>query len=151
MNIKESALEVIEHLRGLADGSIEPECTELGICAELHTIMEKSTGWSGTNPLMISSIFATRLEDDHRAIIYEGWEFWNGNIIYPVPHKNFLDPFDAYISTSNLWDGEFSEWELEQNGIVRRYTDRCKADRDHGILRLDLCDYLADYLEEMYL
>ena len=137
MNIKESALEVIDHLRGLADGSIEPADPTEGICTELYTVLEDGMGDSYCR----------------KVSMYGGWEFWSKSVPYPVPHKNFSDSCDAFDRTLNLWDREYLRWVLEGDGRTEAMIlmEGCKADRDYGVLRLDLCDYLADYLEEMYL
>ena len=135
MNIKESAQEVIDHLRGLADGSIEPKVPTEGICLELHTIMDSAMGH----------------HYDRKASMYKGWEFWSTSVPYPIPHKNFSDPCGAFIATTNLWDREYLRWAASEDGMSQKLMEGCKADRDYGQLRLDLCEYLADYLEEMYL
>ena len=123
MNIKESAQEVIDHLRDLADGSIEPEFTMFGVCYELKCFMGSRIGCN--------------LYSRHRHLkyfMYEGWEFWNKDIIYPVPHETFTAK-KAFNFIADLWN--------EDSNI--------DDDARHITLRLDLCDYLADYLEEMYL
>ena len=117
MNIKESAQEVIDHLRDLADGSIEPDFAVFGVCYELKHFMGSRMGNAA-----------------HRILMYEGWEFWSNHATYPVPHET-LTAYRAFNCIGNLWN--------EDSNI--------DADARHIELRLDLCDYMADYLEEMYL
>ena len=120
MNIKESAQEVVDHLRGLADGSIEPDFAVFGVCYELKHFMGSSIMRNLNN----------------RIFMYEGWEFWSNHDTYPVPHET-LTAYRAFNCIGNLW--------IEDSNID------ADVDVRYIELRLDLCDYMADYLEEIYL
>ena len=85
MNISERKQNTIEHLRGLADGTIEARCLRQGICFDLNVY------WS--------------LSYDSVEDYCSEWEEFSGDTEYPVPDP--LGARKAYGNTPNLWEGEY--------------------------------------------
>ena len=86
MNISERKQNTIEHLRGLADGTITPISTEEGLCFELEEVQ------------YVSSLFVK-----HSAYL---WDEFSGEKSFPVPHSKHL-PVRAYFDTNDIWEGEY--------------------------------------------
>lgn len=119
----------IDHLRELANGEIVADDPTNGLCLELETLAA-----------YVSKQFPMHLPINRRHLgaLYKSWEFWSGDHTYPVPATRRMivgagaagwRACDAYSKPRNMWEGEDT------------YVD----------LRLELCDFLADMLEDMEL
>lgn len=115
---------IIDHLKGLADGTIEPLDTESGLCSELYYFIEEYLGLS--KPRWFD------FKCGHLRDTFKKWPKSSGSTAYPVPNPDcvvgeyFVDQAeDIYEERVNLW-----------------------ADDEYGNLRRELCTFVADELQE---
>jgi len=83
--------ELIEHLRELGDGDIQPQCLREGLCDELITL------------------FDTPYSVIHLA---KSWDKYSGDAHYPVPHpsKNSYAAYYGGFYNGCLWgNSEYAE------------------------------------------
>lgn len=93
-------LEIIKHLEGLADGSIEPADDRFGLCHEM------------SNWLPFRS-------DEWVSKMAVGWDKFTGIIDYPVPHPS-MTPERAYQSDIELWTGQYGDNRRELCAFVAK-------------------------------
>ena len=78
-------LTVQQYLRGLGDGSIQPEDVEHGICIDLWWMYDSE----------IEEVFQD---------LYPKWEDFSGNDQYPISTHKGVDEEDQYMDVGNKWD-----------------------------------------------
>lgn len=128
-NIEEVIQLVIEELVALGNGKQIPrEDRMFGLCNYMEGFIK---------PLVDSTLEKNYVYDLESLVgyysgdsrLYEKfvgeWEFFSGNLCFPVPCKGYRNPDDAYDDTEDLWVGEY------------------------GDTRRKLCLYLAERLEEL--
>jgi len=84
---------IIIFLEGLANGTIEPIDTMLGLC---------------------SCLSEEGLKIPEMRQIMENWDSFSGSALYPVPDPaGELDACTKYQSTSDMWGGEYGKLRKE--------------------------------------
>jgi hypothetical protein len=114
--------DLANHFRGLADGSIQPFESELGICNHISFLVDEG---------IVTEQFLSEF-DEYINIerYYSGWDKFSGNEYYPVPSiDDDLTPEEeyelAYNTEGGMWEGTY------------------------GGLRKDLCLHIAKQLEKL--
>lgn len=74
--------DIIEHLRELADGTVQPSNTDHGLCIQLRRM---NIG-VGCMSIMMK------------------WPEYSGNRFYPIKGTDYRSPHFLYTNTRNLWD-----------------------------------------------
>lgn len=89
---------IIENLRGLASGEIQPGTRDFGLCRELRLKFDFTI--------------------PHKA--YESWALWTGRYPFPVPHPT-LDPSKAFLLAYDMWsDDEYGD---NRRALCRHLAD----------------------------
>ena len=82
---RETRIEVIEYLRKLGNGEIEPGSIKKGICFNLYKCY-----------LVVISVY----------VDWTTWSEFSGDKTYPVGHDP-RDAYESFVEGLHLWEGEY--------------------------------------------
>ena len=115
--------DLANHFRGLADGSIQPFDTELGICNHIDMLIDEEVIPEGS-----LTLFDEILSIDQ---YYSSWDKFSGDVYYPVPST------DTRLTSADMYDSVY-------------YSEDCNMwTGEYGNLRKDLCLHIAKELEKL--
>ncbi len=106
---------LIQELRGLADGSIQPAKLDEGICFHLEELdVDWHTDWRKFQGRFMGHMC---IQDSGFAAACQTWEHFSGNLTYPIPdptspvpkeHDDYgVDAGLYFLQEDNLWQGEY--------------------------------------------
>lgn len=101
-------MSIVEHLRKLASGEAQPAVRRTGLCVELHERFPD----------------AAQLALDLAAEQYDRFEYYSGELEYPIAPPGDGCPLRAYRARPDLW-----------------------GDDEYGRRRREFCGFVADVLE----
>ncbi len=106
---------LIQELRGLADGSIQPVKLNAGICFHMEELdVDWYADWRKFQGRFMGHWC---VKDSGFAAACQTWEHFSGNLSFPVPDSTSPAPtgsaaYEAdanivFLATDNLWEGEY--------------------------------------------
>lgn len=117
MKKRQWVLMVADHCQGLAEGWVEPELRDEGLCGQFSEYFD----------LFSINDLCERFET-----VFKQWPLFSGNSHFPVPGP-VPDACLAYVRASRSWYGDGDLWD---------------DTTEYGQNRLDLCEWVADWLRE---